>query len=62
MVGFGAGVLYSVARRAWADLAGARKTADGASKTAWRHTGELVLLGFFLAVVAALALGGLNKH
>ncbi len=59
VVGFGGGVLYSMARRAWNDVTGARKTADAANQIAWRRTGELILLGFFLAVIAALALGGL---
>jgi hypothetical protein len=59
LAGFGVGFLYAVARRGWRDLAGAKASAATAGRNAWRLTGEFVILGFFLAVFAALALGGL---
>ncbi|GAA3290264.1 hypothetical protein GCM10020218_060580 [Dactylosporangium vinaceum] len=59
LVGFGFGFLYAMARRAWASHASARELASGAGKSAWARTGELIVLGFFLAVFAALVLGGL---
>ncbi|GAA2605085.1 hypothetical protein GCM10010399_40180 [Dactylosporangium fulvum] len=62
VVGFGIGFLYAVARRAWQDHAGAKAIATGAGKAAWSHTGEFVILGFFLAVIAALALSGISDH
>ncbi|GAA2363250.1 hypothetical protein GCM10010170_059970 [Dactylosporangium salmoneum] len=62
VAGFGLGILYAVVRRAWRDLAGAKANAAGAEKAAWNRTGEFVILGFFLAVFAALALGGLGDR
>ncbi|GAA0738187.1 hypothetical protein Drose_01440 [Dactylosporangium roseum] len=62
VVGFGIGVLYAIARRAWRDVAAAKETATGAGKAAWSQTGEFVILGFFLAVIAALALGGIGDR
>jgi hypothetical protein len=59
LVGFGVGFLYAVVRRAWRDLAGARAGVGTASKSAWARTGDFLILGFFLAVIAALALGGM---
>ncbi len=57
VIGFGAGWLFAVLRRAWRDVAGARKVADGAAKVAMTRTVEFVVLGFLLAVAAALMLG-----
>lgn len=62
VVGFGGGVLYAVFRRAWADLAGAKRGVTAASKGVWGRTFELVVLGFALAVIAALALGGIAER
>ena len=62
VVGFGLGALYAITRRAWRDLAGAKAGAAAAGRGAWRRTGEFVILGFFLAVFAALALGGIGER
>jgi hypothetical protein len=62
VVGFGLGFLYAMARRAWRSLRGANALAGEASRAAWQTTGELIILGFFLAVFAALALGGLGDR
>jgi hypothetical protein len=62
VVGFGLGVLYAVARRAWSDLAAVKSAAGGAGRAARRRTGELIILGFFLLVFAALALGGIGER
>ncbi|MFI5906034.1 hypothetical protein [Dactylosporangium sp. NPDC051541] len=62
LVGFGFGFLYAMARRAWRSVAGAKELAGEARSSAWARTGELVILGFFLAVFAALALGGLTDR
>ena len=62
VVGFGLGFLYSVARRAWRDLSAVKSAAGGAGRAAWSRTGELIILGFFLAVFAALALGGISDR
>ena len=55
--GFGAGVLFAVARRAWKDHATISRAAGPAAKAAWRRTMEMLVLGFLLAVVVAYAIG-----
>jgi hypothetical protein len=55
--GFGAGVLFAVARRAWKDHATISRAAGPAARTAWKRTIEMLILGFLLAVVAAYAIG-----
>ncbi|GAA1790622.1 hypothetical protein GCM10009835_05260 [Planosporangium flavigriseum] len=60
VIGFGGGWLYAVCRRAWRDLAGAKSTAAAAGKTAWARTLDLIVLGFLLAVAAALMLGNIG--
>ncbi len=57
-VGFGAGWLWAVVRRAWRDYEGAKRGAAAAGKSAWARTRETVVLLFFLAVAGALVLGG----
>jgi hypothetical protein len=57
IVGFPAGALYASARRSWSDLSGARKAIPIARKTAWTRTRQAVVLGFALAVVAAIGIG-----
>jgi hypothetical protein len=58
VVGMGAGWLWAVVRRAWNDHAGAQRATAGVGRAKWRRTGDLVVLGFMLAVAGALALGG----
>jgi hypothetical protein len=58
VVGMGAGWLWATFRRAWRDHAAANRTAAGAGRIKWQRSGDLVVLGFLLAVAAALALGG----
>jgi hypothetical protein len=55
---FPAGVLFQIVRRAIKDHAALRLATDGAGRTKWRVSREAAILGFFLLVVAALALGG----
>jgi hypothetical protein len=62
MVGFGIGWLFAVFRRAWRDLSGAQKATAAVGRTAWRRTGEMLVLGFLLLVVAALALGRIMER
>jgi hypothetical protein len=57
-VGFGAGWLWAVFRRAWRDLGIAQKGTAVIGRAAWTRTAELVVLGFLLIVAAALVLGG----
>jgi hypothetical protein len=57
VVGFPGGVLYAAARRSWADYSGAKKTTAGVRKTAFTRTREALVLGFFLAIVGAVAIG-----
>ena len=62
MVGFGAGVLYAVARRAWADLGTVKRAVGTTNRAAWLRTRELIVLGFLLAIAAALALNGITER
>jgi hypothetical protein len=57
IVGLGTGWLWAVFRRAWRDYGGSKKIVAGAQRNAWLNTRHLLILGFLLAVVAALALG-----
>jgi hypothetical protein len=61
-VGFGGGVLFQIARAAWKTLAVIKDGVSSASSAARKRTFEFLILGFFLAVVAALALGQLGEH
>lgn len=56
---FPAGVLFQIVRRAVKDHAALRSTTETAGRVKWRVTREAAILGFFLLVVAALALGGI---
>jgi NhaP-type Na+/H+ or K+/H+ antiporter len=58
IVGIGVGWLWAVFRRAWRDHSGAQAATAAVGRAKWRRTGDLVFLGFLLAVAAALALGG----
>ena len=58
VVGMGVGWLWAVVRRAWNDHAAAQRATGGVGRAKWRRTGDLVVLGFLLAVAGALALGG----
>jgi len=58
VVGIGVGWLWAVFRRAWRDLGLAQRSTAAYGRTAWARTGDLVVLGFLLTVVAALVLGG----
>lgn len=62
MVGMGVGWLWATFRRAWRDHAGARSATAAVGRTKWVRTFELIVLGFFLLVVAGLALGGVNER
>jgi hypothetical protein len=57
VVGFPGGMLYSAARRGWADLATAKKGIPVARKNAFVRTREAVILGVLLAIVGAVAIG-----
>ena len=61
-VGFGAGWLWAVFRRAWRDLGVAQRGTAAYGRTAWARTGDLLALGFLLTVVAALILGGVLER
>ncbi|WP_433055096.1 hypothetical protein [Dactylosporangium sp. CS-033363] len=62
VIGFGLGYLYALARRAWRSLGGAQALANEARGSAWKLTGEFIILGFFLVVFGALALGGMGDR
>lgn len=61
VLGFPAGVLFTLVRAAWNDHTGARAKAAEAGRTKWRLPGQGLLLGFLLAVAAALTLGGIAE-
>jgi hypothetical protein len=60
VIGFGVGWLYAVSRRAWRDVRGASKVTEAARKNAWARFLDLIVLGFLLAVAAALMLGNIS--
>ncbi|GII22491.1 hypothetical protein Pme01_20880 [Planosporangium mesophilum] len=60
VIGFGVGWLYAVFQRAWRDLAKEKKATAAAGRIAWSRSAELVVLGFLLAVAAALMLGNIG--
>jgi hypothetical protein len=62
VIGFPAGALWMIMRRAWRDHAGAAKLASGAKTNAWRRTGEALFFGFLLLAAAAFAIGTRNGH
>jgi hypothetical protein len=62
VTGFGLGFLYAVTRRAWRDLGAAQRATSAVGRAAWSRTAEMLILGFFLAVFAALALGGIANR
>ncbi|HLL66989.1 MAG TPA: hypothetical protein VK453_14985 [Micromonosporaceae bacterium] len=57
VIGFPAGALWMMMRRAWRDSTGAAKLAGSVKRTAWRRTGEALFFGFLLLAAAAFALG-----
>ena len=57
IVGLGIGWLWAFFRQAWRAASGTKKLAETAQRNAWLNTRHLLILGFLLAVVAALALG-----
>jgi uncharacterized membrane protein len=57
VAGFGAGILYSVMRRAWKDVGTAQGAVPKLKKSAWGRSGEALFLGFLLVVAVAYALG-----
>jgi hypothetical protein len=62
LVGFGLGWLYALCRNAWGGVASMQRGTAAATKGAWRRTRELVVLGFLLLVVAAMALGHITER
>ena len=57
VAGFPAGMLFVTVKRAWADVNTAKAAVPKARKGAWGRTREALLLGFFLAIGVALAIG-----
>jgi uncharacterized YccA/Bax inhibitor family protein len=57
LIGFPAGMAYAVGRRAWRDVAGAKRLVGGARRTAWHASRVMVawLVGVAVLVVAAVA-------
>lgn len=60
VIGFGVGWLYAEFRRGWRTLTAAKTVADVARKNAWGRSGDLLVLGFLLAVAAALMMGNIG--
>jgi hypothetical protein len=50
-------MLYAKARRGWTDVSAAKKAIPVVRKTAFVRTREALILGLFLAIAAAVAIG-----
>jgi hypothetical protein len=57
VVGFPAGVLFSVARRGWTDVGAAKRAIPTARRTSFKRTREALFLGLLLFIVGAVAIG-----
>lgn len=62
VVGFPGGMLYAKARRGWTDVSAAKKAIPTARKAALLRTREALILGLFLAIAGAVAIGLARSH
>jgi hypothetical protein len=62
VAGFPAGMLFVSMKRAWSDVATAKKAVPTARKGAWGRTREAIVLCFFLAIGVALAIGAAHSN
>ena len=62
VVGFPAGMLYAKARRGWTDVSTAKKAMPVVRRAALLRTREALILGLFLAIAGAVAIGLARSH